>query len=123
MRPITPFSVRFLLVGQYLGLLLVYVALGVARQPQQVVGDYNDLLMHFAGYVAAGVSVSLAWPNQPLWQRFAQLFGFSTAIEIVQYTLPWRSFELKDILANSSGILVGLVLWQLAVLIQRRLNS
>ena len=102
---------RVLFIGQYLLLLALYLVMGTAKQPQQVVGDYNDVLMHFAGYAVAGVSVSIAFAQQTIWLRFFQLFCFSTLVEIVQYTLPWRSFELKDIVANSLGILLGLVLW------------
>ena len=102
---------RVLFIGQYLLLLALYLVMGTAKQPQQVVGDYNDVLMHFAGYLVAGVSVSIAFAQQTIWLRFFQLFCFSTLVEIVQYTLPWRSFELKDIVANSLGILLGLVLW------------
>ncbi|WP_020210253.1 VanZ family protein [Gilvimarinus chinensis] len=105
---------RVLFIGQYLLLLALYLVMGTAKQPQQVVGDYNDVLMHFAGYLVAGVSVSIAFARQTIWLRFFQLFCFSTLVEIVQYTLPWRSFELKDIAANTVGILLGLLLWQLA---------
>lgn len=106
---------RALFIAQYLLVLALYLAMGTAKQPQQVVGDYNDVLVHFAGYAVAGISVSIAFARQALWLRFAQLFCFSTLVECVQYTLPWRSFELKDIAANTAGIVVGLVLWKLAL--------
>ncbi|MCP8897790.1 VanZ family protein [Gilvimarinus xylanilyticus] len=111
---------RVLFIGQYLLLLALYLVMGTAKQPQQVVGDYNDVLMHFAGYAVAGVSVSIAFARQAIWLKFFQLFCFSTLVEIVQYTLPWRSFELKDIAANSLGILVGLACWQVVLWIRTK---
>ncbi|UTF61469.1 VanZ family protein [Gilvimarinus sp. DA14] len=111
---------RVLFIGQYLLLLALYLVMGTAKQPQQVVGDYNDVLMHFAGYAVAGVSVSIAFARQAIWLRFFQLFCFSTLVEIIQYTLPWRSFELKDIAANSLGILVGLACWQVVLWIRTK---
>lgn len=101
---------RLLALGQFNVLLGLYALLGVARHPQQIAGDYNDLAMHFAGYVIAGISASLALPHKALWQRFALLFAYSTGVEVIQYTLPWRSFDLWDIGANSLGVGVGLCL-------------
>lgn len=106
--------IRALCKVQYFVLLLLYFLLGIAYQPQNVVGDYNDVLMHFIGYVVAGVSVCIAYPKLAIWLCFLQLFVFSTGVEIVQYTLPWRSFDVKDIAANTLGIVLGLICWQIA---------
>lgn len=101
---------RLCLRYQYWALLNLYLLLGTARQPQQVVGDYNDLLMHFLGYVVAGLSVNLAYPHRPQYQQALHLWLFSTAVEVIQYFLPWRSFDLWDMLANTAGIVLGLTL-------------
>ena len=105
---------------QFIGLLAIYTVLGVARNPGQVVGDYNDLLMHFSGYVAAAMSCSLALPRWRSAARFALLFCYSTGVELVQYFLPWRSFDLWDIAANSLGIFLGLCVWYLLYIIYQR---
>ncbi|MBU2884657.1 VanZ family protein [Gilvimarinus agarilyticus] len=111
---------RFALIGQYWFMLAVYVVAGTAKQPQQVVGDYNDLLMHFVGYLVAGISISIAYPRSSWWARAIALWLFSTGIEVIQYFLPWRSFDLWDMLANTAGLIGGLVLaLLLKMLVQR----
>ncbi|MDO3388274.1 VanZ family protein [Gilvimarinus sp. SDUM040013] len=109
--------------GQFWALLAIYLLLGTAQQPQQVVGDYNDLLMHFLGYLVAGISISIAYPKQSVYARLMWLWLFSTGVEIIQYFLPWRSFDLWDMLANTSGIVLGLVIFSCACLIVRRNKS
>jgi len=100
-------------VTQFFVMLAVYIGFGIAKNPAASIGSYNDLWMHFSGYLVAGISIGLAFGNRSAIWRFSVLFLFSTAIECVQYTLPWRSFELRDIAANSAGTLVGLLLWWL----------
>lgn len=74
---------------------------------------YNDLLMHFTGYLVAGISVSFAWPKQTYRVRGFFLLCYSIAIEIGQHFLPPRTFSFMDILANFSGILAGLLVFLL----------
>ncbi len=99
--------------GQFLALLVVYTLLGLASAPQETVGDYNDKLMHFTGYLVAGLSISMAWPRSLWWHRALFLLAYSTAIECLQYFLPTRSFSLMDILANTAGLLLGLAFFHL----------
>lgn len=98
---------------QFVVLLAIYTLLGLASAPQETVGNYNDKLMHFTGYLAAAISISLAWPRSHWWHRALFLLAYSTAIECLQYFLPTRSFSLMDIAANLSGLLLGLVIFEL----------
>ncbi|WP_049723682.1 VanZ family protein [Gilvimarinus polysaccharolyticus] len=114
---------RMLCVAQFFVMLVSYIGFGVAKNPGAAIGDYNDLLMHFSGYVAAGVSIGFAFGKRSSLWRFMVLFLFSTAIECIQYTLPWRSFDVRDIAANTAGILLGLLVWWLAGLVVSRLEK
>ena len=98
---------------QFALLLVLYTWLGLSRGGAVSAMDYNDLLLHFAGYVAAGLSIGLAFPRRPLWQRGLFLLGYSILIEIAQHFLPPRTFDVYDISANGAGILVGIVLFAL----------
>ncbi len=44
--------------------------------------------------------------------RFAFLFsvGFGTAMEIIQYFLPWRSGSIYDFIANTLGVMLAIVI-------------
>ncbi|WP_339898808.1 VanZ family protein [uncultured Gilvimarinus sp.] len=111
---------RKLCIAQFFVMLTIYIGFGVAKNPGAVVGDFNDLLMHFSGYVVAGISIGFAFGKRSVAWRFLVLFLFSTGIECIQYTLPWRSFDVRDIAANTAGIVLGLLLWWLVSLIVRR---
>jgi VanZ family protein len=100
---------RFLCVVQFYSLLVFYTYLGLTPHPENSVPVFNDLLMHFAGYCVAAFSISFARPTWPIWQRAAFLIVYSIAIEIGQYFNPPRTFSGMDILANGSGVLLGLI--------------
>jgi VanZ family protein len=96
---------------QFVGILVIYTLLGLTRNTGDMLPTYNDLTMHFAGYVVAGISISFAWPRAAYWQRGLFLLAYSITIEIGQHFRPPRTFDWWDILANACGILVGLGLF------------
>lgn len=101
---------RCLCVMQFYCLLAIYTYLGLTPHPENSVPVFNDLLMHFMGYGVAAISISFARPTWPVWQRAAFLIVYSVAIEIGQYFNPPRSFSGMDIIANSGGVLLGLMM-------------
>lgn len=107
---------RYLFVLQFYCLIALYTYLGLTPHPESLVGNFNDLLMHFSGYIVAAFSISLARPLWPWWQKAILLLAYSIAIEIAQYFNPPRSFSLADILANSAGVFLGLVLVKFTLL-------
>jgi glycopeptide antibiotics resistance protein len=95
---------------QFLILLALFSYLGLTPSPEKSVPMFNDKLMHCSGYFIAAGSMSFALPLWQLWQRASFLIVFSIGIEIGQHFMPPRSFDFLDIVANSSGVLVGLLL-------------
>ena len=111
---------RFLCVVQFYSLLVFYTYLGLTPHPENTIPVFNDLLMHFSGYCVAAFSISFARPTWPVWQRAAFLIVYSIAIEIGQYFNPPRTFSGMDILANGSGVLLGLTI---VILLEKKLPS
>ena len=101
---------RPLCLVQFFTLLAVFIYLGLTPSPENSVPMFNDKLMHFTGYFIAGGSISFAFPLWKLWQRASFLILFSIGIEIVQHFMPPRTFDVFDIGANSSGVILGLLL-------------
>lgn len=99
---------RLVCVAQFYLLLVVYTYLGLTPHPENSVPVFNDLLMHFTGYVVAAFSISFARPYWALWRRATLLIVYSFAIEIGQHFYPPRTFSMTDMLANSSGVILGL---------------
>lgn len=57
-----------------------------------------------------------------LWLLLGLLF--STGTEMLQYLLPYRRFNINDLLSNSLGILLGMALLAIfAAKIRRRMDS
>jgi VanZ family protein len=48
------------------------------------------------------------------------LIGFQ--IEITQYFIPGRFFSLMDIVADSIGIAIGILVWQMIYWLRQRLK-
>lgn len=104
--------------AQFAVLLLIYFYLGSTRISAEVAATFNDLVAHALGYGIAAISAYIAFA----WRRFFVfsllfLWVFSIFVEVVQFYLPYRSFSLMDILANTCGLFVG----ALCILIWRRL--
>jgi VanZ family protein len=114
----------FILRLQFFILLVIYVFLGVVKIPADGPLSFNDLLMHCIGYIVLMCSIFLAFPLKNKAIKFLTLlFIFSFLIECIQYFLPYRSFSLMDMLANSMGLLIGLGLAWLCFPVFIRLHS
>ena len=73
----------------------------------------GDKIGHFAAYsLLAWLATNLGWNRVRIWIG-ASLMG--VGVECVQYFLPWRSFEFLDMVANSTGALLGIILASTAV--------
>jgi VanZ family protein len=100
---------RVLCAAQFFILLVIYTYLGLTSSPEGYIPVYNDLLMHFTGYTLAAFSISFAYPLWSLQNRALFLIIYSIAIEIGQHFNPPRTFSGMDILANISGVILGLI--------------
>ncbi|WP_372966571.1 VanZ family protein [Marinobacter sp.] len=71
----------------------------------------NDKINHLIAFAELTIVTRLAWPRlSPCWYLPA-LLGFGFALEAIQATLPYRDFSLADILADASGIALGMLPW------------
>ena len=106
---------RLLFKLQFVVMIGLYSYMGTADVSGTAVENFNDLLLHSMGYFVAIFSGFLAFHSlKRFFWVVVGLWLFSLFIEIVQYHLPWRSFSLLDLVANSLGLLVGYgVLWLL----------
>lgn len=93
---------------QFAILLIIYTFLGLTGEPGNFVPVFNDKLMHSGGYFVAAFSISLAFPRKRFDLRAFFLIAYSIGIEIGQHFMPPRTFDVFDIVANSTGVIVGL---------------
>lgn len=103
------------------GLTLVALAAGtwlaVAPVEQVPTANWDDKLMHLLGFAVLAGLADFGWVHGPYIRRAMPLLGYGVFIELVQYQLAYRSFELTDILADG----LGLVLYAVLVPLLRRL--
>ena len=97
-------------IAQFYCLLAVYTYMGLSKSGAELAVHVSDKLLHFSGYVIFIISAMIAYRKRHRLM-FILLFGYSVMIELIQYFLPYRSFELMDIVANVSGLIVGSLLW------------
>ena len=69
-----------------------------------------DKAQHFIAYFALGAAGGVGFGRAPRGRLVVglALVALGLALEIVQYALPTRSFDPRDLLANTGGVLVGL---------------
>lgn len=96
---------------QFYLLLIIYTWLGVVRTDSLPVPIYNDLLIHFTGYIILMNSCLFAYGAGPgKASMFSLLLLYSFGIEVIQYFIPYRDFSLLDLLANGLGLIAGQII-------------
>ena len=75
-----------------------------------------DKIAHFVFYGMTSIIlfrhfVKKATPVRAFYSSVAIARVYGAAIEVVQYFLPYRSFELGDMAANALGALLGCALY------------
>ena len=102
-----------------IGWLLVLAAAIVCLVPGDEVPkpfEYNDKLSHIAGHGVLAAYFTGLVPRRGWWKIFVSLLCFGIAIEFAQYFMhAGREGDPRDVLANSTGALLGLVVGFLGV--------
>ncbi|MGZ5209018.1 MAG: VanZ family protein [Sulfuricurvum sp.] len=70
----------------------------------------SDLINHAVAFTVLSVLYSLSYPYYSLKQTLLTLIGYGIFIEIVQAFLSTRYASIEDVLADSVGLIIGLVL-------------
>jgi VanZ family protein len=104
-------------------ILLVLLAIlpingeGSAINHTFVVSVRLDYLIHFAVFIPwvflAQMTYSLSFKNYPKKTLTWLFYGilFATANEAIQYFIPWRAYNINDLVSNFIGVLLGAALF------------
>jgi len=74
--------------------------------------EVSDVILHLLAFSYLTVALGLAhfspsrWPATVAWMAF-----YGVAIEAIQYFIPSRDAEVKDLVVDAFGIAFGLLLW------------
>ena len=66
----------------------------------------SGFFQHVAGYFVLSALAWKSFAKNNIWIILAGIFIMSAGLEIVQYVLPSRTFNIYDLLANLAGVLV-----------------
>ena len=104
------FSVLFLIIlslypGSLIGFLL-YGDLGL--QPDLIKNPYGTTINHFIAYLYVSLLAFFLYSRKENFKKIVySLFFLSLILEILQFIVPNRSFQLVDLIGNFLGVLVA----------------
>ena len=131
--PVVPFWIRAVFVLGALGGLVYYSIVPAPGTGSVSHGPFGvipySMWLHFVGYMGLAIVFSYASYTVPrpqpqiLFGVFVVTVGCGAAVEMLQLTLPTRTFSVIDILVNALGAGVGVTLWYLFDRIIARLRQ
>jgi len=74
----------------------------------------SGIVVHFMAYFIAAVLLYLAYGKDTLFSILISsftIFMFSVSLEVVQFYLPYRTFNPVDIAANGGGVVFFVICW------------
>ena len=77
--------------------------------------DVSDKVLHFAAYALLGAVAALAQRRPRVVLTAVLLSGFGLLLEILQGRTTYRSFEIRDLLADALGAAFGALVVALLV--------
>jgi len=51
------------------------------------------------------------------------LFLYGVVLEVIQFFLPYRTFNIKDVVANASGVIIFIFFWAIYFQIVKRMRE
>jgi VanZ family protein len=119
--PLVPFWIRICLVVTAVGGLVYFSVVPAPGTGTLSYGPFGvfpySVWLHLLGYM--GLSIALAYASHDVYRPSRQVLvrvfiltvGCGTAVELIQFTLPTRTFSVFDILVNAVGAGLGVSLW------------
>jgi len=79
----------------------------------------SEVVVNVVLFIPFGMYLGLLAPARPWWRAMIAIIGASLALEVAQFALAVGSSDLTDVITNTVGGLIGLVLLAIA---RRRLG-
>ena len=95
---------KFTIIAFY---ILIFVLAIIPPSEGQISFPYLDKLIHFLAFFIISVGTFYAFQVTEIFRCFLLIACFGICIEVIQYFIPYRSFEILDIIADIIGALIG----------------
>jgi len=102
-----------LLKSAFFTTILIIEYLALTPQHIEVLEGLWDKQNHFAAFFVLYVLLSFAYTHLSVYKKGIILLFVGFQIEVTQYFIPGRFFSLLDIVADSVGIVIGVVIYRL----------
>lgn len=94
---------------------IVIEYLALTPQHIEAIEGFWDKQNHFVAFFVLAILMSFAYPQLTAIKKFGLLVLMGFQIEIMQYFIPGRFFSLLDVVADSIGIVMGMVALRMIV--------
>ena len=115
-------SVLFLIIfSLYPGSLIGFLLYGdLSQQPYLIKNPFGTTINHFFAYFYVGLlGFFLNFKKQNFRKLVYSLFFLSLVLEVLQFIVPNRSFQLSDLVANILGVLIAYLIIKIYLLLNR----
>ena len=98
-----------IVISLFPGSLLGYVLYGdLAKQPNLIQNPFGTAINHFFYYFFVSIFGFILYLRSYNFQKLVySLFFLSIILEVLQFIIPYRTFEIYDISSNFVGVLVA----------------
>ena len=96
----------------WLALIGSYVLAVIPQEIAPEIGELSDKTLHFIAFAVLTILIHLAYAL-PIWKSVMMLIAYAFFIEFSQYFTPNRCAEWLDIVADTIGIAIGLIIYML----------
>ena len=86
-----------------------------SRRMESILDRGGDKIIHTTLFTVMGISAQAAAP----WMSLLVTGPFVVGLELVQKKIPGRQFDMVDMLANITGIFLGLFAYELSTRLSR----
>lgn len=75
-------------------------------------GNLSEMVSNFVIFVPLGLLLSANFKRTNIWLRLVYILAFSVAVEVIQFVLAIGVTDITDVIMNSLGGLLGLMLYR-----------
>jgi glycopeptide antibiotics resistance protein len=74
--------------------------------------NFYQIIYNFVFFIPFGLLLSVNFKRTDFWRKLAYICVFSIAIEITQYIFAIGATDITDVITNTVGGLIGLLLYE-----------
>ena len=87
--------------------VLVVLYFTTTSTEYDIAENVSDKVSHAMAFLTLSFLADYSFPQVKFsWEKICPLIGYGILIECIQYFLPYRSFSVFDMLADTAGVMI-----------------